>query len=334
MKALVTGGGGFLGFAVVQRLRSRGDDVRSFSRSHYPSLAALGVEQAAGDLADAGAVAAAVRGCDIVYHVAAKAGVWGPYQDYYSANVVGTENVIVACRTEGVRKLVYTSSPSVVFDGKPMEGVDESVHYPPAKQYLTSYPLTKSLAEQAVLKANGPDLATVALRPHLIWGPGDPHLIPRLLARARAGQLRIVGSGQNKVDAVYVDNAADAHLLAGDRLDPESAAAGKAYFITNGEPINLWVFINRILGAAGLQPVTRRVPARMAYFAGMVLEWQHRLLRKSGEPRMTRFVAQELAHSHWFDIAAARRDLGYEPKVSIDEGLKRMAEWFQRNGGG
>jgi 2-alkyl-3-oxoalkanoate reductase len=327
MKALVTGGGGFLGLAVVRQLRERGDAVRSFSRSRYPVLDALGVEECAGDLADAAAVAKAVEGCEVVFHVAAKAGVWGPFAEFHRANVAGTENVVAACHKLGVSRLVYTSSPSVVFTGGDLEGADESVPY--AERFLAAYPRTKRLAEELVLKANGPDLATVALRPHLIWGPGDPHLIPRLIARAKSGQLRMIGRGDNRVDTVFVENAADAHVRAADRLAPGTTVAGKAYFVTNGEPVNLWEFVNRILAAAGLPPATRRVSARTAYAAGWLLETIHYLLRKSGEPHMTRFVAKELATSHWFNITAARRDLGYEPYVSVDEGLKRLAEWLR-----
>ena len=323
MRALVTGGGGFLGGAVVRLLRERGDSVRSFSRQAYPALEALGVEQRRGDLGDAAAVAAAVAGCDVVFHVAAKAGVWGPWAEYYSANVVGTEHVLAACRLHGVRRLVYTSSPSVVFAGHDEEGIDESAPYP--KKFLANYPRSKAMAERLVLAANGPALATVALRPHLIWGPGDPHLVPRLVERARAGKLRQVGNGRNRVDTVYVTNAADAHVLAGDRLAPGSPVAGRAYFITQGEPVLLWDFINRVLQASGLPRATRRIPAWAAYAAGAILEGVYRLLRLRGEPPMTRFVARQLATSHWFDISAARRDLGYEPRVSTEEGLRRLA---------
>jgi nucleoside-diphosphate-sugar epimerase len=327
MRALVTGGGGFLGGAIVRKLRARGDEVRSLSRGRYPELEQLGVETIQADLSDVDALARATAGCDVVFHVAAKAGVWGPEEEYYRVNVTGTDNVLTACRRTGIRRLVYTSSPSVVFNGRDMEGVDESVPYP--EHYEAPYPKTKALAEQAVLRANGPDLATVALRPHLIWGPGDPHLIPRIVDRARRGRLRKIGSGENCVDTVYIDNAADAHLLAADRLGPGVPPAGKAYFIAQGEPRPLWEVINRILSAAGLPPVTRRVPAGVAHAAGAVLETVYRILRLSGEPPMTRFVARELATAHWFDLTAARRDLGYMPAVSFDEGMHRLEESFR-----
>jgi nucleoside-diphosphate-sugar epimerase len=323
MKALVTGGGGFTGGAVVRQLLARGDTVRSFTRSSYPWLAEIGVEQVQGDLANLPDVERAVAGCDVVFHVAAKAGVWGRYADFHAINVTGTENVLAACKAHGVRRLVYTSTPSVVYAGGDLEGADESVPY--AAEFEAYYPETKAKAELAVIAANGPDLATVALRPHLIWGPGDPHLIPRVMARAKAGRLRRVGSNDVTVDVTYIDNAADAHLLAADRLAVGSAVAGKVYFVSNGEPVKLWEFLNRVLSDAGLPPVTRSVPVWGARLAGRVSEGLHRLFRLAGEPAMTRFLASQLSTSHWFDISAARRDLGYEPKVSIEEGLRRLA---------
>lgn len=326
MRALVTGGGGFLGGAIVRLLIARGDTVRSYSRGEYPELARLGVEQVQGDLADREAVLQAAAECDMVFHVAAKAGIWGSYAEYHQANVTGTENVLAACRHHGIGRLVYTGSPSVVFDGRDVEGGDESLPYP--SRYEAHYPQTKALAEQRVLAANSPSLATVSLRPHLIWGPGDNHLVPRIVAKARAGKLRRIGNSPCLVDTVYVDNAAQAHLLAADRLVFSGAVAGKTYFITNGEPIPLWEMVNRILAAAGLPPVTRSVPPKVAYAAGAICEGLWGLLHLAGEPPMTRFVARELATAHWFDIAAARRDLDYAPQISIDEGLKRLKAWL------
>jgi len=322
MKALVTGGGGFLGQAIVRALRKRGDAVRSFSRNSYENLKAPGVEQRNGDLADPSSVAAAVEGCDVVFHVAARPGIWGDYEEYHQTNVVGTQNVIAACRRHGVHRLVYTSSPSVVFDGRDMEGVDESVPYP--ADFGAHYPRTKAMAEQLVRAANDARLATVSLRPHLIWGPGDNHLLPRLVARARAGQLARIGSRANLIDTVYVDNAADAHLLAAQRLAPGSPVAGKVYFISQGEPVPLWEMVNRLLDAAGAPRVTRAMPVPLALLLAWGFETAHRLTRNPREPRLTRFVVHELSAAHWFDISAARRDLGYAPVISIAEGLERL----------
>ena len=327
MKVLVTGGGGFLGGAIVRQLLERRDTVRSYSRAAYPELARLGIDQLQGDLADQEALCKAAQGGEIIYHVAAKPGIWGSYQEFHQANVTGTENVLEACRLHGINKLVYTSSPSVVFDGRDVTGGDESLPYP--AHFEAHYPHTKALAEQLVLGANGPDLATVALRPHLIWGPGDNHLVPRIIAKGRAGKLRRIGNRPCLVDTVYVDNAARAHLLAGDKLTPGSAIAGRAYFISNGEPIPLWEMVNFILAAADLPPVTRTISTQMAYAAGSLCEGIWSLFKLSGEPPMTRFVAQELATAHWFNIDAARRDLGYAPEISINEGLVKLREWLR-----
>ena len=322
MNALVTGGGGFLGGAVVRLLRQRGRAVRSFTRSAYPWLDELGVEQVLGDLADPAAVEKAVSGVDVVFHTAAKAGVWGRHADYFATNVTGTENVIAACKKHGVRRLVYTSTPSIVHGGGDIENGNESLPYP--KHFDAPYPETKAVAERAILAANGPDLATVSLRPHLVFGPGDPHLIPRIVARAKAGKLRRIGKRPVTVDVTYVDNAAEAHLLAAQKLDVGAPPAGKAYFISNGEPVDLWEFINRVLAEAGVPPVARSVSMWKARLAGRVLEWVYRVVRLPGEPAMTRFVASQLSTSHWYDIAAARRDLGYAPTVTVEEGLKKL----------
>jgi nucleoside-diphosphate-sugar epimerase len=322
VKALVTGGGGFLGEAIVRGLLKRGAQVRSFSRHDYAALRALGVEQLQGDIADPAAVSAATQGRDVVFHVVAKPGIWGDYEVYHRTNVDGTQNILAACRRHGVRRLVYTSSPSVVFDGRDMEGVDESLPYP--EHFEAHYPKTKALAEQLVRAANDAQLATVSLRPHLIWGPGDNHLLPRLVARARAGQLARIGAGDKLIDTVYVDNAADAHLLAAERLFPGSAVAGKVYFISQGEPVPAWDMVNRLLQAAGAPRVARAIPVWLALGVAWGFEAAHRLGGRPGEPRLTRFVVRELSTAHWFDISAARRDLGYAPAITIGEGLERL----------
>jgi len=328
MKALVTGGGGFLGTAIVRRLLDRGKSVRSFSRNRYPHLGQWGADQRQGDLADANAVWRAAEGCDIVFHVGAKAGYWGRYRDYYKANVRGTSHVIEACHKNNIRRLVFTSSPSVIASDANLENVDETYPYP--HRYFAHYPKTKAMAEQVVLAANGPDLATVALRPHLVWGIGDHHLIPRLVARARAGHLRLIGDGKNRVDATYIGNVVDAHLLAADRLKPGSRIAGRAYFISNDEPVEVGWFIRRLLEIAGLPRLRRSISPQLAHFVGATLEFTHRLLRLKGEPRMTRFLAHQLSRSHWFDITAAKCDLGYVPRVSVDEGLRRIEPWLRQ----
>ncbi len=329
MKALVTGGGGFLGGAIIRKLIDRGDSVRSLSRGDYPALRNLGVETIRRDVAEATATIQAAEGCDVVFHVAAKAGIWGLRQDFVNANIVGTRNVVEACRSLGIGKLVFTSSPSVIYGGGDIEGADESTPYP--TKYDAFYPETKAEAERIVLGANEPNLATVALRPHLIWGPGDNHLIPRIIARAKAGKLRRIGHRLNRVDSIYIDNAADVHLLAADRLTPGSPVAGKAYFVSQGDPWPLWDLVNGILKAAKLPPIKRSVPTGLAWLAGALMESTHRTFGLQGEPLMTRFLVHQLSTAHWFNIEAARRDLGYKPKVSIDEGLRRLGRWFDEN---
>ena len=327
--ALVTGGGGFLGLYIVEQLVDRGVKVRVLCRGKYPRLDELGVECIAGDVRGPAVVANACARVDTVFHVAAVSGIWGPWEHYYGINTVGTENVITACRTHGVPRLIYTSSPSVIYDGRDHWNANESLAYP--THYLCHYPHSKALAERAVLAASGTqDLATVALRPHLIWGPRDNHLIPRLIARAKAGKLRRVGRGENLISMSYVENAAHAHLLAADRLAPGSPVAGQTYFINELEPVNLWSWIDQLLHLAGLPPVTKSISPRAAYAAGAMLEKIYSLLHLSGEPPMTRFLAQQLSGTHAYDISKAARDFGYQPIVSVAEGLRRMEPELKR----
>ena len=328
MFALVTGGGGFLGRYIVRQLIDAGHRVRTFSRRRYEFLESLGVEPAQGDLRDGDAVARAVEGVDTVFHTAAVPGIWGTWETYYQTNTVGTRHVLQAARRAGVSRIVYTSSPSVTFDGKDQRGVDESVPYP--KRWLCHYPHSKALAEQEMLEADTPGrLRTCALRPHLIWGPEDPHLIPRLIDRARSGKLRIVGDGKTRVDMVYVENAAAAHLLAAEAL-VDGRAGGKAYFISQGQPVRCWDWINDILRLADLPPVRRRVPLAVAYAAGALFESIYRISRRTAEPPMTRFLALQLGRDHFFSIDAARRDLGYEPVMTTHDGMLRLEAWLQR----
>ncbi len=322
--SLVTGGGGFLGKAIVKRLVNRGDRVFSFSRSFYPELETLGVSQFRGDLADAKAVSNACKNMDTVFHVAAKPGVWGKYQSFYNANFIGTENIIKGCKSNRVPILVYTSSPSVIFNGQDMKGVSETVPYPDT--YHSHYPKTKAMAEKAVISASDDALKTISLRPHLIWGPEDNHLVPRIIARAKS--LVQVGDGKNMVDTIYVDNAAKAHVMAQEALIKNPDLSGNVYFISNNEPVYLWDMVNSILKAGGCPPVKRSISAKTAWNIGACLEWIYRVFNLKGEPKMTRFVANELATSHWFDIGAAKNDLGYSPDISIDEGLVYLENWL------
>ncbi|WP_445776278.1 2-alkyl-3-oxoalkanoate reductase [Shewanella sp.] len=321
-KVFVTGAGGFLGFAICQRLLAAGISVVGFARGNYPQLAQLGVDMRRGDISDFASVKQAMQGCDMVFHVASKAGVWGSKQSYYSPNVDGANNIINACKALNIPSLVYTSTPSVTFAGVDENGINESAPY--ASQYLNYYGESKAIAEQKVLAANSNSLKTTALRPHLIWGPNDPHLVPRVIERAKAGKLKLVGNQDKLVDTIYVDNAAYAHILAAVDLVNAANSAGKAYFLSNDQPITMAAMLNKILACAALPPVSKRVPAGVAYAAGAVLETLYGLLNKTQEPIMTRFVARQLSTSHYFDISAAKQDLGYTPLVSIEQGMQQL----------
>jgi len=334
MKALVTGGGGFLGRVIVEQLLARGDAVTVLSRSRYPQVEALGADGMSVDLsADVPDLAEKLAGFDVVFHVAARAGVWGERDDFFSINVEGTRRILEAAKAAGVGRFVYTSSPSAVWGGSDEENLSEADCPYPTK-YLAIYPESKAAAERLVLSAGGPDFATTALRPHLIWGPRDPHLVPRLLERGRSGRLKIVGEGKNRVGITYVDNAAHAHILAADALAPGSRNDGKAYFITDDAPVVLWDWINTLFGELGVPQVTGRVPVGLARLAGGVLEWIWRTFSRPGEPPMTRFVAGQLSTHHHYDLTAARQDFGYTMKVDPKDGLDRMVSYFKAQSGG
>jgi len=323
MKILVTGGGGFLGQAITTQLIQRGDSVVSLNRSEYPELEAQGVKCVRGDIADPAAVLEAAEGCDAVIHVAAKAGPGLHRPDFERPNLLGTRHVLAACKAHDIRYLVYTSSPSVVHGGGDIEGGDETLPY--AEHFHAPYPETKAEAERLVLRANGDRLKTCALRPHLIWGPGDNQLLPRLIEKNRAGRLRLPAP-EKKIDTVYIDNAVRAHVLALDNLTGPATAAGKAYFISNGEPMANGEIIARLLQAAGEVPKVRTVGVGLANTLAAAVEGVWRMTGRKNDPPLSRFVVEHLATAHWYDLSAARSDLGYEPTVSIDEGLQRLAK--------
>lgn len=324
MRALVTGPTGFVGGALARRLLSEGWEVATLGRSPVPADLAGRVRHIAADLRDPAAARAACTGVDVVFHTAARVGVWGPRAEYRSVNVDGTRALLEAARGAGAGRFVHTSTPSVVYNGCAIRGADETLPY--VRACPSPYPPTKAEAERLVLAADGAGFRTVALRPHLVWGPGDRHLLPRLLARARAGRLARVGPGGNRVDFTHIDNVVDAHLAAAVALAARApAAAGRAYFITNGEPVDLWAFVDRLLAIHGLPGVRRSVPFGVAYAAGALAEFVWSVLRLGGEPPMTRFVAAELAKDHWFAIDAARRDLAWAPRVTMEAGLGGLA---------
>lgn len=324
MHALVTGASGFLGRRIVKQLLAEGHEVRALCRSPVADLELLGAEAIRVDLRDRAATVAACRAVECVFHTAGVAGLWGPWKRYYEANTLATQHVVAGCLEHRVARLVFTSSPSVTFDGTDQNGIDESTPYP--GRWLCHYPHTKALAEQHVLAASGSGgLLTCALRPHLIWGPGDRHLIPRLIELRRANRLWRVGDGSNRIDMVYIDNAVESHLLAAQSLVPGSPAAGRAYFISQGEPVNCWDWIDQLLALAGLPPTPKRMSVGTARRLGAVLELLWWLVPGNSEPPMTRFLAAQLSTSHHFNISRARRDLGYEPRISTAEGMRRLA---------
>ncbi len=325
--ALVTGGGGFVGKAIVKRLIERGVACRVVGRHHYPEVAQLGGHCLQGDIRDFDFLRESFKGVDAVFHVAALAGIWGKWQEYYSINVLGTENVLQACRAQGVSRLVYTSTPSVVFNGRDIRGGDESLPY--AEKFLCHYARSKAMAEKMVLAANDAALLTCAIRPHLIWGPEDPHLIPRLLASGRKRLLKKVGPGTNMVDITYVDNVAYAHVLAADNLSASGTAAGKAYFINQGEAVCLWDWINALFTELDIPLVSSAIPFPLAYGVGALSELLYTRFRPDKEPRMTRFLAEQLAKSHYFSSARARIDLGYSPIVTTEQGMDYLVKWIK-----
>lgn len=325
-RILVTGHGGFLGIAICRQLIAAGYQVRGLARGEYPELTRLGVESLRGSVADPFAVARAIRGVDGVIHTAAIAGVWGDKRVYESVNVSATDLLLQGAKREGVSAFVYTSSPSVTFDGTPQSGVDEEVAMP--TRWLCDYPRTKAIAERKVLDASdGMSIFACSLRPHLIWGVGDPHLIPRVIERCKRGRLRRVGTGKNLIDTVHVENAAYAHVLALQRmLDRDVQASGRAYFITDGEPVCCWEWISTILRSAGLEVPKGSISLRAAYAIGGVLEGVYRMLGILAEPPMTRFVALQMGVDHYFDISAAARYLGYVPREDRAKRLEELAQ--------
>ncbi|PWJ05928.1 3-beta hydroxysteroid dehydrogenase [Streptomyces sp. NWU49] len=322
MKVLVTGGSGFLGLEICRRLSARGDVVSSLGRRPSTALERLGVHQHLGDLADAAAVSRAVAGCDAVVHNAALAGVSGPVRPYWRTNVVGTRHVLEQCRAHGVRTLLYTSTASVTFRPGGLEGVTEDLPF--ALHHLAAYPATKARAEALVLAAHGPELATVSLRPHIIWGPGDPHFAPALARTVRAGLLPMPGDGGNLVDTTHVRTAAHAHLLALDHLRQSPAAGGRAYFVGQGDPRPLREIVRHFLRAAGIDARWCAVPPRLATAGAAISDALLRAVRSPRTHALSRFLVAELLHPHHFDLTAARRDLGFEPPIGFEAGIAEL----------
>lgn len=319
MKILVTGGGGFIGLALIKRLVKEGHDVSSFSRKFYPEHRKLGITGICGDICDTEQVDKACRGKQVVYHVAAKVAVWGPFNEFVKVNIGGTENLVKACQANRVKAIIFVSSASVVFNGSNLEGVDESRMIP--ERHISPYTRTKAGAEEIVLSSNCKDLKTISLRPHLVWGPGDTQLIPGILARARKKALRIPGKGECMIDTTYIDNLVDALVLVLLKIETDSKIWGKSFFITDGKPVTVLTFLNNIIEAGDLPPVNKSVPVFVAMFAAWCMEKSNRFYRIQSEPYLTRFVVRELSVHHWFDITAAKNELGYTPHINLETGI-------------
>ncbi len=328
-RVLVTGYGGFLGAAICRQLLQQGFAVRGLARSVYPDLLKLGVQAVQGSVGSSECCQAACKDCDAVVHTAAKAGVWGTWQEYYEINTAATDHLLDAAIKAGVKAFVHTSSPSVTFGGQHQSGVDETVTYP--INWLCHYPHTKALAEQSVLAAASKgSILTCALRPHLIWGLHDPHLFPRVIERTQSGRLRRVGSGTNLIDVVHVDNAARSHVLALQQLlAGNQQVNGQAFFITDGRPVECWQWICRIIETAGLRVPNKSISFGAAYRIGAILEAIYKLTLRRSEPPMTRFVAAQLALDHYFSIDKAKRLLGYQPVVDADAEFQRCSSWLR-----
>ena len=325
MRVLITGGSSLMGLGVARTLLGRGDEVVSFQRTRGAAVSP-DVEQALGDVRDAVALERAMAGCDAVLHLAAKVGVVGARADYETVNVGGTRNVVEAVRRRGVERLVHVSSPSVAHGGEPLVGAGAD---PAFVDHGTAwYPTTKAVAEGIALAAASASCGVVALRPHLVWGPGDTQLVGRIVERARAGRLALVGGGRALVDTTYVDNAVAALVAGLDAALPGAACSGRPYVVANFEPRPIREILAGICAAAGVTFAPRDVPLGVAKGLGSVIERAWPRLGRTSEPPLTRFLAEQLGTAHWFDPRPVREDLGWTPTVTIDEGMAALGRWF------
>ena len=315
---LVTGATGFVGSHLTRALLARGCRVRALGRDfgRSPNLAAAGAVPVVADLRDGEAVSEACRGVSAVVHAGALSSPWGRAAEFEAVNVGGTANVIAGCRRHGVRRLVYVSSPSVVFDGRDQRDLSDDAPYP--RRFVSAYSRTKKEAEDLVNAAARGDVPSVIVRPKAVFGPGDTALLPRLIRAARRGRLPQIGDGQNLVDLTYIDNVVQALLLA---LDADDAAVGKTYTITNGEHVRLWDVVRQVLMRLDLPTRLPRLPLPAALSLAAVLEAAALVTRR--EPLLTRYTVAILGRTQTYDISAARRDLGYAPQVSVVEGIER-----------
>ncbi len=323
MKILVTGGTGFLGSQLIIKLLQNGHQVVGLSRKAPTPAPCAWIES---DLSQDAELERKVRDVEVIFHTASKVGMWGDAADFDRTNIQGTCNLLLAAQNAKIKYFIYTSTPSVVFGRNHLCGVDEKTPYP--KKFLTHYARSKATAEQLVLKANGQgELKTTALRPHLIYGEGDPHLLPNILSAAKAKRLKIIGKGDNLIDVIYVHNAVQAHIQAMHELMNQAKNSGKAYFISQEKPVLCWEFINQLLALHAVPPIKATVPLSLAYMLGAMIELIYTLFKiKSTVPPMTRFIALQLGKSHYFNTQRARADFYYAPLFTIEESLARMTK--------
>lgn len=328
MKVLVTGATSLIGDGVVMALLARGDEVVTLQRTARAARldSGGGVDEHLGDIRDRDVVREAARGCEGIVHLAAKVGVVGEWESYRSVNVDGTANVIAAAQEFGIPRLVHVSSPSVAHGGEALIGA--SAEAPIIGRKHAWYAESKALAELDAIAATSDRLGVVAIRPHLVWGPGDTQLVGRIVERAASGRLALVGGGRALVDTTYIDNAVDALTAALDAVAPGATCAGRAYVVSNGEPRMIRELVAGICAAAGVEFAPRSVPLRVGRTAGALVERVWPLLRRDDEPPLTEFLAEQLGTAHWFDLRPARDDLGWHPRITIDEGLARLAASF------
>jgi nucleoside-diphosphate-sugar epimerase len=330
MKIIITGGRGFVGKAICEKFRNSTHQIHTigrssnFVKSDFPSNCVHHFL----DLAKDPLPKSIFEKTDLVFHVAAKAGVWGKYNDFYSSNVIATQNLISCCKTYHIPKLIYTSTPSVVFSGQPIRNGNESLEY--GNTGLSLYAETKKIAEKEILLTHhSTNIQTIALRPHLIWGENDPHLLPRVVKLHKKGKLRQVGNGKNMVDLTHVENVAHAHICAMEAMVKNPSLGGKAYFIGQSEPVELWKWLNQIFIKLNLPEISKKISFQNAFLLGGMMEKFWKFLYLKGEPPMTRFVASQLAHDHWFSNDMANQDLGYEPITSMNESLDNCIDWLR-----
>lgn len=319
MNAFVTGGSGFIGTHLLERLDSRGDQVRALARSDDSAgtVEAFGATPVRGDLRDTEAMAAGMEGCEVVFHLAALADRWGPRQAFVDTNVRGTENVLEAARTAGVDRLVHTSTEAVLADGDPLRDVDETVPYP--DDHVGYYPETKAMAERRVLAADGDSLTTVAVRPRFVWGPRDETLLPEFVDAIESGGFAWFDGGHYLTSTTHVRNAVEGHLLAAER-----GIGGAAYFVTDGRPVEFRTFITALVETRGVTPPDRSVPTWLARPGARLLESVWRLLDREEPPPLDRQTLALMGHEMTVDDSKARDDLGYEPVITREAGLEEL----------